>query len=629
MSERTPPRGGTGRAYAFEVLLGQSDVLVLLLDRDGRIEDCSSAFGDAVGSDRRLLRGCTLDGLIDVGQPPAPGALDRLIHDAPQAIELALSTRGAARWMELRSSTLPDGGVLVTLRETDRRRSVGQHETLTRALGDRFPGVLWTTDRELRVTAILGGGLALQNRTRASMMGRSILELLGTKDPSAPGVRAHLDALDGKSARYEQEIAGRRFGVRVDPLPVGDAVVGLAAIAIEMGETGELAERLRGAEREQTLGRLAGSMAHEFNNLLTVIAAHAALLADPGSTETRSEDLAAIQEATNKGRLLTSRLLSLTERQIRQPRRVRLDEVVSQLEPMVRTMVGERRRLVLRPCSTPLWIQIDPGLFEQAILSVVDNAREATDEDGRITLGCELCLDEVDGAQWVEVRVSDDGVGMTESVRARATEAFFTTRASGQGTGLGLSNALAVLRSAGGTLHIESRLGEGTTVVMRIPRVRAPSGTHAVHVESATETVLLVEDQLGVRRATRRILRRAGYQVFEASQGEDALALATTFPGTIHVLVTDVVMPGLSGPQLAQTLLAQRPELRVLYMSGYAENVEEVRAALERGQTFLAKPFAPEELLRAVREALGEGAEEEEDATEDQKKAARSGVRAR
>lgn len=423
---------------------------------------------------------------------------------------------------------------------------------------------------------------------------------------------AHRRALSGQSGHYELERAGHHYNARVDALRGPDgAIRGTVGLALEVTEPRRMESRLRRVQREQTLGRLAGSMAHEFNNLLTVIATHAGLLEDQLRGSAGEEDLSAVREAATSGRLLTSRLLAFTSRQIQQPERVRVDRLLRELEPMLRTMVGERRHLELDLDPTVGWIRIDPALLEQVVLNLVDNARRATDEGGRIVVRS-MRIGGV-AARRVEIAVEDDGVGMTDAVRSRATEPFFTTRGSGQGSGLGLSTALAVVTEAGGGLVIDSAPGEGTQVAIRLPRAKAPTGSVVAQPdERPDETILLVEDQLGVRRAARRILRRAGYQVFEAAHAEDALAVATAYPGSLDVLVTDVVMPGLSGTQLAEQLVALRPGLRVLYMSGYAEDVEDVRAAIGRGQTFLPKPFTPEQLLRRVREALGEGRDDEE-----------------
>ncbi|MEQ8728404.1 MAG: response regulator [Sandaracinaceae bacterium] len=403
-----------------------------------------------------------------------------------------------------------------------------------------------------------------------------------------------------------------------DPSEPG-SIQGAVGLALEVTESRDLEERLRLAQREQTLGRLAGSMAHEFNNLLTIIAAHAALLEDQLATEGAAEDLGAVVEAASKGRLLTSRLLSFTSRQIQTPERVRVDRLLGELEPMLAAIVGERRRLALELDPGVGWIRIDPALLEQVVLNLVDNARQATDEGARITVRASARASEREPGGWVEISVRDEGYGMTESVRSRACEPFFTTKPQGQGSGLGLTTALAVVSEAEGSLTIDSALGGGTTVRIRFPRSKAPSGSFVKPKVGAaiSETILLVEDQLGVRRAARRILRRAGYQVFEAAHAEDALALATAYPGRLDVLLTDVVMPGMSGPQLAEKILEHRPDTKVLYMSGYAEDVDEVRAAIERGQTFLPKPFTPERLLTRLREALGEGVDLEDGVAEE------------
>ncbi len=605
----------SARADWLEAILVGAGEPLLLVDPSGTVVDCSLALADALGSSREVLRGLTLHELVDGTRPALAGALEALAAGDPAPVEVALATGGEPRWMELRGRRV-GAATLVRLRDTTHDRVGGEAEPLLALVGRHLPGVMWTTDVDLHVTGIVGGGLAMRNRSRADLLGVHAFDYFGTRDPSAEPVRAHLEALDGRVGYYDFERAGRRFGATVEPIggPDGE-VLGVVGIALEVAEPRALAERLRSAHREQTVGRLAGSLANDFNNLLTVIAAHAALLEDGEATSSPAEDLAAIREAAAKGKVLTSRLLSVTERQIQQPRRFRADTAVAELEPMLRSVLGERRELAVVTGGLPAWIEIDPGLLEQVLLSIVDNSRQATEEGGAIEVRVD-CVSERGGAEWVEVSVRDDGVGMSDAVRARVTEAFFTTRSPGRGVGLGLTNALAVVRGAGGALHIESELGVGSLVSIRLPRAQAPSGVRSTPPRTATETVLLVEDQVGVRRATRRILKRAGYTVFEASHGEDALALATTFPGRIDVLLTDVVMPGMSGPQLATALLEQRPELVVLYMSGYAEDVEEVRAALSRGQTFLAKPFAPEALLQSLRDAI-EGPPEVEPEEED------------
>ncbi|MEQ9081237.1 MAG: response regulator [Sandaracinaceae bacterium] len=605
----------------LDTLLKEGRELVLVLGPDGQIREISESFATLLGQPRGALLGQPLERLLDPDRRPAEGVLDLLRTRQGQRAEVCVrGQRPGLRWVDLRTARVSADGVVLLGRDTTGARVARTSQVQLSALAQQLPGVLWTVDRSMTVTSVTGGGLVVRNRSAESLLGTTLYEYVGSEDPAVPPVAAHLRALEGHSGHYEFEREGRTFHARVDPLRASDgSIQGAVGLALEVTESRDLEERLRLAQREQTLGRLAGSMAHEFNNLLTIIAAHAALLEDQLATEGAAEDLGAVVEAASKGRLLTSRLLSFTSRQIQTPERVRVDRLLGELEPMLAAIVGERRRLVLELDPGVGWIRIDPALLEQVVLNLVDNARQATDEGARITVRASARASEREPGGWVEISVRDEGYGMTESVRSRACEPFFTTKPQGQGSGLGLTTALAVVSEAEGSLTIDSALGGGTTVRIRFPRSKAPSGSFVKPKVGAaiSETILLVEDQLGVRRAARRILRRAGYQVFEAAHAEDALALATAYPGRLDVLLTDVVMPGMSGPQLAEKILEHRPDTKVLYMSGYAEDVDEVRAAIERGQTFLPKPFTPERLLTRLREALGEGVDLEDGVAEE------------
>ncbi|GAB5550404.1 MAG: hypothetical protein SangKO_101640 [Sandaracinaceae bacterium] len=605
----------------LDTLLKEGRELVLVLGPDGQIREISESFATLLGQPRGALLGQPLERLLDPDRRPAEGVLDLLRTRQGQRAEVCVrGQRPGLRWVDLRTARVSADGVVLLGRDTTGARVARTSQVQLSALAQQLPGVLWTVDRSMTVTSVTGGGLVVRNRSAESLLGTTLYEYVGSEDPAVPPVAAHLRALEGHSGHYEFEREGRTFHARVDPLRASDgSIQGAVGLALEVTESRDLEERLRLAQREQTLGRLAGSMAHEFNNLLTIIAAHAALLEDQLATEGAAEDLGAVVEAASKGRLLTSRLLSFTSRQIQTPERVRVDRLLGELEPMLAAIVGERRRLALELDPGVGWIRIDPALLEQVVLNLVDNARQATDEGARITVRASARASEREPGGWVEISVRDEGYGMTESVRSRACEPFFTTKPQGQGSGLGLTTALAVVSEAEGSLTIDSALGGGTTVRIRFPRSKAPSGSFVKPKVGAaiSETILLVEDQLGVRRAARRILRRAGYQVFEAAHAEDALALATAYPGRLDVLLTDVVMPGMSGPQLAEKILEHRPDTKVLYMSGYAEDVDEVRAAIERGQTFLPKPFTPERLLTRLREALGEGVDLEDGVAEE------------
>jgi PAS domain S-box-containing protein len=379
-----------------------------------------------------------------------------------------------------------------------------------------------------------------------------------------------------------------------------------------------LEEQLRQAQKMEAVGKLAGGVAHDFNNLLTAIAGYAdSLLASLPEEGIAHQDALEITRAASRAASLTRQLLAYSRQQILTPKVLPLREVVEQLSGMLQRLIGEDIRFTTRHSGADDCVRVDRGQIEQVLLNLVLNARDAMPQGGTLAIATSVeRLDEVTARSMglepgphVCLQVQDSGTGMDEVTRSRAFDPFFTTKEPGKGTGLGLSTVYGIVQQSGGSVRLESTPGAGTVVRVYLPQVRGAPEVEAEAVrrpDVAVQgiTTLVVEDEQLVRDLVCRTLRRAGYHVLVASNGEEALALSRATPETIELLVTDVVMPRMNGSELATRLTAERPGIRVLFMSGYANEVLDVRGGLEPGTEYLQKPFTPSVLLNRVRELL-------------------------
>ena len=375
-------------------------------------------------------------------------------------------------------------------------------------------------------------------------------------------------------------------------------------------------EELRQSQKMEAVGRLAGGVAHDFNNLLTVIKGNAELaLADLGEHDSVREEVQEIERAAERASSLTRQLLAFSRKQILKPQDLALNDMVEEIGRMLRRTVGEdvELRFVLEPSLGT--VRADPGQIEQVLLNLVVNARDAMPRGGELLIQTRNVsahevrdVAEADDVPYVAIVVTDNGTGMSPSVRDRVFEPFFTTKEQGRGTGLGLSTVYGSVKQSGGFVLVTSELGKGSTFSVYLPRV-APEQHARVSGEfesqpSGDSTVLLVEDEDAVRRLASRVLVRSGYRVLTAASGDEAMEVASRYDGTIDLLMTDVVMPGMSGRELAELLMPLQPGMRLLYSSGYTEDAI-VRHGVSSHQTaFLEKPFTPSALLRKVREVL-------------------------
>jgi two-component system cell cycle sensor histidine kinase/response regulator CckA len=424
-------------------------------------------------------------------------------------------------------------------------------------------------------------------------------------------------------ALYGEMTTDGVFAAKVFPLP-GDCV----GVAFEnITEHRRLEDQLRQSQRLEAVGSLAGGIAHDFNNLLTVILGQSELLLGRlGAGDPSLKRVEEIRKAGERAASLTRQLLAFSRKQVLIPEVLDLGAVVADLASMLRRLIGEDIVLTTVARAGAGAVKADRGQVEQVIVNLVVNARDAMPEGG--TISVEVADVDVDAAhaaghpptesgRFVMLAVRDTGVGMDAAVRAHIFEPFFTTKEKGKGTGLGLATVYGIVKQSGGYVSLDTEPGAGATFKVYLPRLGvaavAPAPARPVPPPPGHETVLLVEDEGMLRALAREVLEEAGYRVLEAAGGEEALRLAGSHPGPIHLVLTDVVMPGISGRQVAERLAASRPEIKVLYTSGYTDDAVFKRGVLPEGTAFIHKPFTTDGLVRKVREILDLPARPRED----------------
>jgi len=377
-------------------------------------------------------------------------------------------------------------------------------------------------------------------------------------------------------------------------------------------------EQLRHAQKMEAIGRLAGSVAHDFNNLLSVILGHGSfMLEDLKHPDPIREEVSAIMRAGERAADLTRQLLAFGRQQVLTPRVLDLNAVVKDTEKMLRRLLGEDIELVARYERELGKVRVDATQIDQIVMNLAVNARDAMPDGGKLTIETQnVMLDATYASEHFEVipgphamlAVSDTGFGMDRETRARIFEPFFTTKDKGKGTGLGLSTIFGIVKQSGGNIWVYSEPGKGTTFRIYFPKAGDVEDPLPEVLPTLTltgvETILLAEDQDDVRHVASEILRRFGYHVLEAQNAGEALLVCERHPLPIHLLVTDVVMPRMSGRELAERLVVIRPELKVLYMSGYTDNAIVHHGILDPGVAYVQKPLIPETFARRVREVL-------------------------
>lgn len=418
---------------------------------------------------------------------------------------------------------------------------------------------------------------------------------------------------------------GSTVDVAIWTAPLRDASGSVSAIIMAIADISErkkLEEQLRHSQKMEAVGRLAGGVAHDFNNLLTVINGYGHMMVEalrPG--ERLHSHAEQIVKAGNQAAALTTQLLAFSRRQMIQPKPVDLNHVITNLEKMLRRVIGEDIALytLLSPDLAP--IKADANQMEQVLINLVANARDAMPRGGALTIATKnITLEErlrcesseLPPGPYVEMAVSDTGEGMDSDTRNHLFEPFFTTKERGKGTGLGLSSVYGSVRQNGGGIVVWSERGSGATFRIYLPQLREPAAAEKPEAPRngngrGTETILLVEDEVPLRRMLQESLAHAGYRVLEASDGTDAIRRFEKQAVSIDLLLTDVVMPLVNGRQLAQRMTSAGPQMRVIYMSGYADDVIAYHGILDESTTLIQKPFSPAALLLKVREVLDAG----------------------
>jgi PAS domain S-box-containing protein len=500
-------------------------------------------------------------------------------------------------------------------------------------------GAIVRSSNDAIVSKTLDGQITSWNTAAEQLFGYSAAEAIG--QPIGMLIPAELLPEEqlllaciaaGDRVEHYDTVRKRKNGslvhVSLSLAPILDAsgkVIGASKTARDLTAQQEAAsalqsteEQLRQAQKMEAVGRLAGGIAHDFNNVLSVILGYSGLLLDdlkPGDPS--REDVDEIRLAAVRAADLTRQLLAFSRQQVVSPRVLDLNDILSGMDKMVQRLVGEDVEVVFLPGANLGRIHADPSNVDQIILNLVVNARDAmltggklTIETGNLELDHEYAREHLGArtGQHVMLAVSDTGCGMDKATQARIFEPFFTTKEEGKGTGLGLSTVFGIARQSGGTVWVDSERGAGTTFKVYFPRIEADVVVARSSLSPATlrgeETILLVEDQDQVRGVAHDILQRHGYRLLVAQRPGEALLLCEQHPGRIDLLLTDVVMPLLSGVELAKRIALLRPEVKVLYMSGYADDSVVRHGVLESEMAFLQKPFNPESLARKVREVL-------------------------
>jgi PAS domain S-box-containing protein len=634
----------------FAAVANQTDTFAFVTDASRTVQWLNKAMSSVAGSEsdgdwqgRACSHLCTRIGLKSVETPcdgcPVMRAFtsNTSVHseilDAPGGRELYLTA------LPIKA---PDGlplEVLAQVQDLTHLEVVKRAKERLEAVISGAPIVLFAVDKEGIITVSEGKGLEALGRSPGQTVGLSIFELYRDSPDALAAIRR---VLAGETVSEELQIGHLFFECSCAPVRGEDgSIQGAIGVATNVTERRraeralqESEEKLRHSQRLEAVGSLAGGVAHDFNNLLTVMFGHIKFLRERvGDSGDLRGELEQIEQAAQRAATLTRQLLAFSRKQVLQLRVVDLNEVMREMEPMVRRLVGEDVELEIRTDARHPWICVDRGQMEQIVINLIANARDAMPLGGRLTLATvhvgegagsvdpvltgraadmALAIETCQAVQGphLALMVDDTGKGMDQETQERAFEPFFTTKPVGEGTGLGLSSVYGIVKQSGGDVFMRSELDAGTTFLLCFPVTDAPSEREgaprsAVRPEGGPETILLVEDEPMVRDLFRDILVEAGYRVLEAPNGAEALDLVARHPEPIDLMVTDVIMPGMGGGELVRRMAEVRPEVKVLYVSGYNDDVLVRRGVIEAGVSFLQKPCMPDELTSLVRSILG------------------------
>ncbi len=603
----------TQSAERHRALLSALPDLIFLLDRGGVFLDYSvppdaELFLPPEDFLGRNVRDIMPAAVADRGRTMARRALER---GEVEAFEYRLTINEVPGDFEARIVPCGEDQVLVVVRDiTARRRSekaLRDSEALRRSITDSSPDYILMIDPEGRILFI---NHTLPEYTVAGVIGRTVYELL--PEHSAKEMKQTVETVlrTGETSRFEIEHQGendiRYFDARVGAVRRDGEIVSLIVNASDVTERRLLETRLQHAQKMQAIGRLAGGIAHDFNNLLTVITGYTQILLDSDDVGESSRSAAEqIRHASDRAATLTRQLLAFSRRQFLRLKVLSLNRVVADMKAMLSRLIGEDITLVMELAPDAGNIQADPAQMEQILMNLVLNARDAMPHGGTLTIATSKAPD----GDRVRLRVKDTGTGMDRETRERIFEPFFTTKEESKGTGLGLATVYGIVQQSGGHIEVESTPGEGSLFTLVFPAVnedldpKTPREGIDLSGEPIQGTILVVEDEGLVRKLVCKSLEGAGFSVLEAANGDQALEVAAAAREPLRAVVTDIVMPGMSGMELARRLEATQPGIRALFMSGYLERTGSAHD-LPPDEAFIEKPFRPDELIGRLVELL-------------------------
>ncbi len=624
----------------FRLTCERAPVGVAHLGTDGQFLWVNDKLCEMTGYDAEELASLTIGALTHTADRPAGDQARREMLAGVRS-ELSVVRRlnhksGGVCWANLFTTLLrsrvgePRHFVTVVIDITETKRSEHALALRDRAMQQLAEGILITDPRQADNPIIYAsaGLTRMTGHTQEEVLGRNCRFLQGeATDPET--VATLRDAIrEGRAANVEilnYRKDGTPFWNGLSLTPVHDAHGALelfVGVQSDVTSRRALQDQLRQAHKMEAVGRLAGGVAHDFNNLLTVIAGYSSLLlSGPGISDDDREAFEAIREAGERGAALTRQLLGFSRKAMLQPKVIDLNTLITDMEKMLHRLIGEDVHLttVLHPGLSR--VRADPAQLDQVLMNLAVNARDAMPQGGTLTIETANVLVDAGHEAWPHVRkrggyvklaMTDTGCGMTPDVSGRIFEPFFTTKGIDQGTGLGLSTVFGIVQQSEGCVCVHSAPGRGTTFTVYVPAVAEPlTATGEVSPDAklrGCETILIVEDDASVRALASTSLRQFGYTVLTATDGRHALALIGDHVGSIDLVLTDVVMPKLSGGGLAKVLKSRFPRLKVLFMSGYTDDAVLRHGMRDDGVDLIQKPYTPVSLAQKVRQVLDEAA---------------------
>jgi two-component system cell cycle sensor histidine kinase/response regulator CckA len=621
------------RGQLLRQVIDTSPDPVFAKDREGRILFANPATLVAIGKlaeqvmgrrDREFYGDPSLGEAIEANDRRVmESGVEELVEEAvpgPDGQRVFLSTK--APWRDSAGRVIGLVGIARDITQRKRaEEALRRSERRFRTLIEKSSDMLLLVDGEGRYRHWSQAAVEALGWSAGEVEGTAAIDLIHPDDrPAVSRAFAGIARRPGSPIRHRARMRHKdgtwRLVEGVGRDLLGDPDIGAVVLNVrDVTDQQRTEEQLLQSQKLESIGRMAGGIAHDFNNLLTVILCSVESegeALDAGRAVER-EDVDQIREAGGRARDLTRHLLAFARRQAIAPSTLDLNLLLAGSEKLLRRVIGEEIQIESNP-QAGLWpVSCDPAQLEQVVINLAVNARDAMPSGGRLSLSTENVTiapghPDLPPGSWIRLRVRDTGTGMSREVKGHLFEPFFTTKPSGQGTGLGLATVYGIVRQAGGHIRVESEPAVGSTFDLFLPRGEVPGVTSKepapFPATSGTETVLLVEDDAGVREVTARALRAGGYQVVVAAGAERAIQVAEAAGSPPAVLVTDVIMPTMSGPELAGRLRPGRPAMRVLYLSGYAPEVIGPHGVLDPGISFLAKPFTPLSLLAKVREVI-------------------------